>query len=118
MESLPKEFICPITSQIFRDPVFTADGLSYERIAILRWFQEGHRTSPKTSHELKDICIRPNHELRDKIDTFLLENAAIREQLQRLDNLKKRIHAQPSTAIVRKFIDPISLNFMRDPVSS
>ena len=105
MESLPRDFFCPITSEIFRDPVFTADGLSYEHITILRWFREGHQTSPKTSKKLKDICIQPNYVLRDKIDVFLLENPATLQQLQRLDSLKKRIHTQASTAIVCKLID-------------
>ncbi len=34
------DFICPITYQIFRDPVIAGDGYTYERAAIVRWILE------------------------------------------------------------------------------
>lgn len=113
---LPEDFQCPITCEIFRDPVVADDGMTYERDAILRWFQSGHRTSPKTGKRLGELSIKPNHALRNSIETFLQRNKKIREQIQRLDALKRRIHAQPRASL-QKFIDPISLNIMRDPVS-
>ncbi|CAF4065541.1 unnamed protein product, partial [Rotaria magnacalcarata] len=35
-----KELICPITLQIFRDPVLAGDGQIYERGTIVRWVTE------------------------------------------------------------------------------
>ena len=49
---VPDSFVCPISYEIMRDPVVTADGLSYERAAIEHWFSTGHRTSPRTNEPL------------------------------------------------------------------
>ena len=48
-DKLPKSFICPITGEVFQDPVMTMDGHTYERSAITRWLQDND-TSPLT-HE-------------------------------------------------------------------
>jgi len=45
------DLICPITYQIFRDPVIAGDGHVYERAAIVRWIVE-HGTSPLTRQPL------------------------------------------------------------------
>ncbi len=45
------DLICPITLQIFRDPVIAGDGHTYERAAIVRWILE-HGTSPLTRQPL------------------------------------------------------------------
>jgi hypothetical protein len=45
------DLICPITYQIFRDPVIAGDGHTYERAAIVRWIAE-HGTSPLTRQPL------------------------------------------------------------------
>lgn len=57
------ELICPITQEIFRDPVRAADGFVYERDAITRWiFQKG--TSPFTRKPLKIDELRPEEKIR------------------------------------------------------
>jgi hypothetical protein len=45
------DLICPITLQVFRDPVVAADGRTYERAAIVQWISE-HGTSPFTRQPL------------------------------------------------------------------
>ncbi|CAF2127360.1 unnamed protein product [Rotaria magnacalcarata] len=42
---------CPITLQLFRDPVIAADGHAYERVAIVKWIEK-HGTSPMTREPL------------------------------------------------------------------
>ena len=51
------EMICPITLEIFYDPVLAQDGHVYERVAITRWIQQ-HGTSPFTRQTLRveDLC--------------------------------------------------------------
>ena len=47
---MPNEFHCPILKTVMRDPVVAADGYTYERSALLRYFRESryeHR-SPMT----------------------------------------------------------------------
>ena len=43
---------CPITLQLFRDPVIAGDGRVYEREAITRWILE-HGSSPFTREPLR-----------------------------------------------------------------
>jgi hypothetical protein len=45
-------FTCPLTREIFRDPVILSDGFTYEREAIQSWLNLGHRRSPMTNMEL------------------------------------------------------------------
>lgn len=47
-DDAPPAFFCPISMELMRDPVSTADGHCYERASIERWFAQGSRTSPKT----------------------------------------------------------------------
>jgi len=51
---------CPITGDLFVDPVMTADGQTYERVAIERWFRDGHRSSPATGAALTSLALIPN----------------------------------------------------------
>ena len=45
-------FQCPLTKEVMRDPVFTADGQTYVRTEIEKWFVLGHGTNPLTGEEL------------------------------------------------------------------
>ena len=62
---VPDELRCPISYELFNDPVIASDGFNYERAQIVRWFQN-HATSPKTNAELPDKKLTPNHELRTR----------------------------------------------------
>ena len=44
---IPRQFICPITHELMKDPVFTCDGITYERNAVEKWLKN-HNTSPLT----------------------------------------------------------------------
>jgi ubiquitin C len=57
-------FQCPLTMEVLRDPVFTADGQTYERTEIEKWFALGNRTSPLTGEELPSTNLLPNIALR------------------------------------------------------
>ena len=61
-------FLCPINKSKMRDPVMAADGHSYERQAIQRWFDEGGVLSPMTGAALANTQLTPNHNLRQAID--------------------------------------------------
>ena len=56
---LPEELRCPILHELMRDPVFTADGQTYERAAIERWL-DGDTTSPLTGERLRHKELTPN----------------------------------------------------------
>lgn len=55
------------------DPVITADGQSYERLAIERWLRD-HDTSPRTNERLSTKRLIPNIALRQQIADFRAEH--------------------------------------------
>ncbi|MFS7965585.1 putative U box domain, armadillo-like helical, Zinc finger, RING/FYVE/PHD-type [Helianthus anomalus] len=48
----PKDFVCPITTHIFSDPVTLETGQTYERKAIQQWLERGNSTCPITRQKL------------------------------------------------------------------
>ena len=67
-------FHCPLTMELMRDPVITADGQTYERAEIESWFALGKRTSPLTGAELPSTHVTPNIALRNAIQESGLLN--------------------------------------------
>lgn len=60
---------CPLTYQLFQDPVLAQDGHTYERQAIEEWVRT-HGTSPLTRQPLSSDHIYPNHMVKKLIDNF------------------------------------------------
>lgn len=55
-----EDYICPITKQIFVEPVTAPDGYTYERKALENWFIAGNTTCPMdTSKELTNPALIP-----------------------------------------------------------
>jgi len=48
-------FTCPLTRELFHDPVILSDGFTYERTAIQHWLDLGNRRSPMTNIELTNV---------------------------------------------------------------
>ncbi|OGT54462.1 MAG: hypothetical protein A3F17_07675 [Gammaproteobacteria bacterium RIFCSPHIGHO2_12_FULL_41_15] len=71
-KKLPAEFLDPISHDIMREPVITADGHSYERATIQKWL-ETHTTSPLTNEKLPHPNLIPNHKLRSLIEDYRLK---------------------------------------------
>lgn len=55
--SIPQEFICPLTRNIFEEPVTLESGQTFERKAIKARFQKGNRTCPVTGNTLECVVI-------------------------------------------------------------
>ena len=64
--------ICPITHQIFFDPVIAMDGHTYERSAIKKWFKR-KSVSPSTGKIIKDNLVS-NFFARNIVDMALKQN--------------------------------------------
>jgi Mg-chelatase subunit ChlD len=60
-------FICPLTGDIFVDPVIDGEGNSYERAAIMQWLSAGNNSSPITRNPLSMEHLVPNRSLLDSI---------------------------------------------------
>lgn len=65
--SVPKDFCCPISLDLMRDPVIVATGQTYDRASISRWMEEGHCTCPKTGQLLDHTRLMSNRALRSLI---------------------------------------------------
>lgn len=66
---LESSFRCPISMEIMTEPVFAADGHTYEKIEMERWLQT-HETSPLTNEKLPHKTLIANHNLRGQIRSF------------------------------------------------
>jgi hypothetical protein len=64
---IPPDLLCPITQELFVDPVITCDGHSYERSAIQKWFDSRHNTSPLTGQRLPALTLTPNLQLKSQV---------------------------------------------------
>ncbi len=61
-----KDFVCPLTWEVFRDPVFASDGFTYERTAIERWLDLGKNpVSPMSNLPLRHTYLMPNTLMRE-----------------------------------------------------
>jgi len=65
-DNLPKEFFCPLTKRLMKDPVRDDEGNVYEREAIERWLRV-QSSSPITNRYLSPDMIRPDKELKRAI---------------------------------------------------
>ena len=72
MEGLPA-FSCPIMHEIMTDPVVAADGHTYERAAIQRWFDQKKQISPLTGMLMASKTFFPNTTLRKAIEEYRLQ---------------------------------------------
>ena len=83
----PPEFECSITYLRMGDPVIAADGFSYERVAIEKWFTN-HATSPKTAEQLTTTAVTPNLTLLTLIKEWEEDQLKGRADQQNLNALK------------------------------
>ncbi|OVA06309.1 WD40 repeat [Macleaya cordata] len=70
----PKDFICPITSQILSDPVTLETGQTYERRAIQEWLERGNTTCPITRQPLSATLLPKTNYVLKRLITSWKEN--------------------------------------------
>nr|GEX22415.1 putative E3 ubiquitin-protein ligase LIN [Tanacetum cinerariifolium] len=67
----PKDFVCPITTCIFNDPVTLETGQTYEREAIQEWIDKGNLTCPITHQKLDNVQLpKTNYVLKRLIASW------------------------------------------------
>lgn len=71
---IPPLFRCPISLDLFKDPVTLCTGQTYDRSSIEKWLSCGNSTCPVTMQKLHDSSIVPNTTLRHLIDQWLQIN--------------------------------------------
>ncbi|KAK9279387.1 hypothetical protein L1049_013066 [Liquidambar formosana] len=77
-----KNFLCPLTKEVMKDPVVLESSQNYERTAIEYWFQrciEDGRdpTCPVTGQVLKSLQLKPNIGLAGAIEEWVNRNIEV-----------------------------------------
>lgn len=75
---IPNHYICPISQQIFLEPVLCQDGQIYEKQMIQKWIEE-NPTSPITRQPITSQFI-DCHELKYQIQQDLILHPEWRQQ--------------------------------------
>ena len=72
----PESYLCPITHKLFRDPVITVSGVSYEKEAIEEWI----KTSGSDPFSREPITgLIPNRALQSSVEEFLEDHPEFRK---------------------------------------
>jgi len=72
LDAEPEELMCPITLNMFRDPVFVFDsGHTYERSAILSHFEQNGAKDPLTRRALSSTKVKTNWAMRNVVQAWL-----------------------------------------------
>jgi len=69
-DTAPEFLICPITFELFTDPVMADDGNTYERTAIIQWIQQSGGISPLTREQITVNGLRPNRNVKSAVEAF------------------------------------------------
>ena len=69
MSEIPKEFLCPITLSIMKNPVLMTDGQTYEKSAIEKYL-EISTLSPLTKQPISMKDATPNYALKSLIENY------------------------------------------------
>lgn len=74
-DTVPADFLCPLTRQIFNNPVTIETGQTFERHAIVQWLDRGFRSCPVTGQQLLSSTIPDtNRVLKRLIDGWKSEH--------------------------------------------
>src|SRR5437588_493849 len=69
-DEIYNDIICPISVQIFNQPVIASDKKVYEKMCITKWFSL-NQTSPLTGEILTDFNLADSVLIKQLVDNFL-----------------------------------------------
>ncbi|XP_022726345.1 U-box domain-containing protein 21-like [Durio zibethinus] len=72
--TIPRDFRCPISLDLMKDPVTLSTGITYDRENIEKWIEAGNFTCPLTNQVLRSLEPIPNHTIRKRIQDWCVEN--------------------------------------------
>lgn len=71
---IPDAYLDKISFNIMHDPVFTPDGITYERQSLLDHFKRNGYFDPISRRPCTEKQLVPNLSLREAIEDFLKDN--------------------------------------------
>jgi hypothetical protein len=91
-EDIPDEFICPLTLEIFNDPLMDRRGINFERSAIVEWLNRGHTTCPLTREPMGYRSLIPNANLRARVGHWKREHGyPVDSSVDDVDTVRERL---------------------------
>lgn len=113
-----KNFLCPLTKEVMKEPVVLESSQTYEKAAIEYWFErclEDGRdpTCPVTGQELESLELKPNIGLAGTIEEWLNRNVEIQVKIA-LQHLGEE---PPSVDSIEKVVDNVYKISEEHPVS-
>ncbi|KAJ6809421.1 U-box domain-containing protein 9-like [Iris pallida] len=85
---VPEHFLCPISSEIMKDPVVLSSGQTYDRPHIEQWLNSGNQTCPKTQQVLTiPATLTSNHLVRGMISQWCSEHGTVLPSLDDDNNI-------------------------------
>ncbi|KAE8793663.1 E3 ubiquitin-protein ligase CHIP-like [Hordeum vulgare] len=72
---VPDYLCCQITFEIFRDPVITPSGVTYERTILLEHLRKVGNFDPVTREPLKEHQLVPNLAIKEAVQAYLKEHS-------------------------------------------
>ncbi|KAK8662840.1 hypothetical protein V6N13_024727 [Hibiscus sabdariffa] len=96
-----KDFVCPITGQIFNDPVTLETGQTYERKAIEEWLSRGNTTCPITRQPLSSNALpKTNYVLKRLITSWKEQHPDLAQEFSYSETPKTRLSSPLGKEIV------------------
>lgn len=103
---LPHTIVCPITNEIFYDPIKSSTGHNFERDAIEEWLTK-NKICPITRLPLTETDLTPNKDLSEYIAQYLNQNPKYKSH-------QYKINIVSYSAKINKLIDTKQYNSLLD----
>ncbi|KAK1396899.1 RING-type E3 ubiquitin transferase [Heracleum sosnowskyi] len=105
-QAAPKDFVCPVTGNIFDDPVTLETGQTYERKAIQEWMDRGNSTCPITRQKLDGTQLpKTNYVLKRLIASWREQNPSF--AITQFDNQYQE--SEPNFNYITRSVSPDSV---------
>lgn len=99
--TVPKDFCCPISLDLMRDPVIVSTGHTYDRDSITQWMEEGNYRCPQTGQMLAHTRLVPNIALRSLMSEWCITNGICFDSVETEDKIMGTISvASPTMAVI------------------
>ena len=75
-ELVPCNFCCPISLELFVEPVIASDGHTYERSSIEKWLNNMNsviKKSPVTNERIQNKNLIPNYNMQSQIKNYIIK---------------------------------------------
>ncbi|XP_015072988.1 U-box domain-containing protein 21-like [Solanum pennellii] len=97
---VPSHFKCPISLDLMSDPVTLSTGITYDRVSIETWIENGNQTCPITKKVLNTLEPIPNHTMRKMIQEWCVANKEY--GIERIPTPRIPVTSSEVTGILRK----------------